>query len=135
MMTENEIKENAKESFKTLEYILELSLGDMTQELKFSNMGFDVSIHDGLLDAHGELNIEIGVPDPDLTDISGKLRSVDIKLNEVFRTYRLTHDGKLTKNKGLGDPLLGIGHIVYNIEYSSAEENISLVIGFILFDI
>lgn len=133
MVTENEINQNAKEAFKTLEYILELSLGDLIQDINFSNLDFEVSRHDGLLDANGELNIEIDASDPDLTSIAGKLRSVDIKLNEVFRTYHLTHDGKLTKNRGLGDPLMGIGHIVYSMEYS--QPYISLVIGFVLFDL
>jgi hypothetical protein len=134
MMTENEIKQNSKESFETLGYILELSLGDLIEEIKFSNIDFEVSTSDGLLDANGELNIKIGISNPDITTIAGKLRSVDSRLNEVFRTYCLTHDGKLTKNKDLGESM-SIGHIVYSMNYNSAEENILLLIGFILFDL
>lgn len=134
MMTENEIKQNSKESFETLGYILELSLGDLIEEIKFSNIDFEVSTSDGLLDANGELNIKIGIPNPDITAIAEKLKSVNSKLNDIFWNYRLTHDGKLTKNRDL-DQLMSIGHIVYSMNYNSAEENILLLIGFILFDI
>lgn len=132
MFSEKEIIQNTKQSFETLKYIFEVKFGDLIDSLSFSNMGYDVSTSDGLRDCNGTLNIEVGVPDPDLTVISQYLKNVDSVLNDVFRTYHLTHDGNLVK--GYRESIMGIGHIVYQIKYNSAEENISIEIGFILFD-
>ena len=132
MFSEKEVIQNTKQSFETLKYIFEVKFGDFIESLSFSNMGYEVSTSDGLLDCHGTLNIEVGVPDPDLTAISQYLRNVDSVLNDVFRTYFLTHDGNLVK--GPREQVMGIGHIVYQMKYNSAEENVSIEIGFILFD-
>lgn len=132
MFSEKEVIQNAKQSFETLKYIFEVKFGDVIDHLSFTNMDYNVSTSDGLLDCGGSLIIEIGIPDPDLTAISQKLRSVDSTLNDVFRTYFLTHDGNLVK--GPREQVMGIGHIVYQMKYNSAEENVSIEIGFILFD-
>ena len=132
MFSEKEVIQNTKQSFETLKYIFEVKFGDVIDSLSFSNMGYEVSTSDGLLDCNGTLNIEVGIPDPDLTAISQKLRSVDSTLNDVFRTYYLTHDGNLVKRND--ESIMGIGHIVYQMKYNSAEENVSIEIGFILFD-
>jgi hypothetical protein len=132
MFSEKEIIQNTKQSFETLKYIFEVKFGDVIDSLSFSNMGYDVSTSDGLLDCNGTLNIEIGVPDPDLTVISQYLKNVDSVLNDVFRTYLLTPEGNLVK--GPREQMMGIVHIVYQIKYNSAEENVSIEIGFILID-
>lgn len=132
MFSEKEVIQNTKQSFETLKYIFEVKFGDVIDDLSFTKMDYNVSTSDGLLDCGGSLIIEIGVPDPDLTAISQKLRSVDSVLNDVFRTYFLTHDGNLVK--GPREQVMGIGHIVYQMKYNSAEENASIEIGFILFD-
>lgn len=132
MFSEKEVIQNTKQSFETLKYIFEVKFGDFIESLTFSNMDYNVSTSDGLLDCGGSLNIEVGVPDPDLTAISQYLKNVDSVLNDVFRTYYLTHDGNLVK--GFRETKLGIGHIVYQIKYNSAEEKVSIEIGFILFD-
>lgn len=132
MFSEKEVIEKTKRSFETLKYIFEIKFGDLIDSLTFSNMGYEVSTSDGLRDCYGTLNIEVGVPDPDLTVISQKLRSVDSILNDVFRTYHLNYDGNLVK--GHREQIMGIGHIVYQMKYNSAEENVSIEIGFILFD-
>ncbi len=132
MYNKEEVIENTKQSFETLKYIFEVKFGDLIDEISFSDMGYEVSTSDGLLDCHGTLNIEVGVPNPDLTAISQKLKSVDSVLNDVFRTYFLTPEGKLVK--GRREQIMGVGHIVYQMKYNSAEENVSIEFGFILFD-
>lgn len=132
MFSEKEVIQNTKQSFETLKYIFEVKFGDFIESLSFSNMGYEVSTSDGLLDCNGTLNIEVGVPNPDLTAISQYLRNVDSVLNDVFRTYYLTHDGNLVKRNY--ESIMGIGHIVYQMKYNSAEENVSIEFGFILFD-
>lgn len=134
MKSVQEIKQNAKQSFDTLKYIFEVKLSDLIEELKFSNLDFDVSPNDGLLDCFGDLLIDIMVPEPDLTKISGSLRRVDVGLNEIFNTYFLNPDGKLVKKTG-EDDIMSIGHMLYEMKYDAVEEKISLVIKFILFDL
>ena len=132
MYNKEEVIENTKHSFETLKYIFEVKFGNLIDEISYSDMGYEVSTSDGLLDCYGTLNIEVGVPDPDLTMISQYLRNVDSALNDVFRTYFLTPEGKLVK--GRREQIMGIGHIVYQMKYNSAEEKVSIEIGFILFD-
>lgn len=132
MFSEKEVIQNTKQSFETLKYIFEVKFGDVIDHLSFTKMDYNVSTSDGLLDCGGSLIIEIGVPDPDLTAISQYLRNVDTVLNDVFRTYFLTPEGNLVK--GPREQVMGIGHIVYQMKYNSAEENVSIEIGFILFD-
>lgn len=132
MFSEKEVKENTKQSFETLKYIFEVKFGDSIDSLSFSNMEYSISTSDGLLDCGGSLLIEIGIPDPDLTVISRKLNLVDSVLDNVFSTYFLTPEGNLVK--GPREQIMGIGHIVYQMKYNSAEEKISIENGFILFD-
>lgn len=132
MYNKEEVIENTKHSFETLKYIFEVKFGDLIDEISFSDMGYEVSTSDGLLDCNGTLNIEVGVPNPDLTTISQKLKSVDSVLNDVFRTYFLTPEGKLVKR--IREQRMSIGHIVYQMKYNSAKENVSIEFGFILFD-
>lgn len=132
MYNKEEVIEKTKHSFETLKYIFEVKFGDLIDDLSFSNMDYDVTPSDGLLDCNGTLNIEVGVPDPDLTAISQKLKSVDSVLYDVFRIYFLTPEGKLVK--GPREQVMGIGHIVYQMKYNSAKENVSIEFGFILLD-
>lgn len=132
MYNKEEVIENTKQSFETLKYIFEVKFGDLIDEISFSDMGYEVSTSDGLLDCDGTLNIEVGVPNNDLTAISQKLKSVDSVLNDVFSTYFLTPEGKLVKR--IREQRMGIGHIVYQMKYNSAKENVSIGFGFIIFD-
>lgn len=132
MYNKEEVIENTKHSFETLKYIFEVKFGNLIDEISYSDMGYDISTNDGLFDCNGTINIEVGVPDPDLTAISQKLKSVDSVLYDVFRTYYLTPEGKLVK--GRREQIMSIGHIVYQMKYNSAKENVSIEFGFVLFD-
>jgi len=132
MYNKEEVIENTKHSFETLKYIFEVKFGNLIDEISYSDMDYNVSTSYGLLDCNGTINIEVGVPDPDLTAISQKLKSVDSVLYDVFRTYFLTPEGKLVK--GRREQIMSIGHIVYQMKYNSAKENVSIEFGFILID-
>lgn len=131
-MDKEQINNNFIESFETLKYILEVKFGNDVKDIKY-NVNPGIS-DEGLVDMEGELLIEIFYNEPDLTILASRLRKVDITLNEVFGSYYFTDEGKLVKNR-VPAILMGVSHMLYDLNLDYINESVKIIIGLILFDL
>lgn len=120
------------ESFETLKYILEVKFGNIIREVQFSIVP---GVNDeGLIDFEGDIYIVISYPEPDLSIIASRLKRVDEILNEVFSGYYFTPEGNLVKHS-IGDPLMGVSHMLYDLKVHLDDEVIKINLGVISYDL
>lgn len=131
-MNKEQINDNTLESIETLKYIFEVKFGNEVKDIRYDiNPGIS---DEGLVDMDGDMYIEIGYPEPDLTIVAAKLRKVDLILNEVFNSYYFTDEGKLIKHRA-PSILMGVSHMLYDLKIDYPNEVIAIHLGIMLFDL
>jgi hypothetical protein len=129
-----EIEKNTLESIETLKYILEVNLGNFITDIE-AYPSSPVINGDELIEITCDYIIHLDFPDPDLTQISLKLKKLDAMMALVFDNHYLTYNGKLVKKDYSGQDKMAFSYLVYSINYLIETERVQVSFGVISVDI
>ena len=134
-MDVNEIKQNALDGLETLKYILEINIGEGLINISYDDVGFSISEDEGLFDITGEIIIDMSC-DGDLGTLSKVFKKLDVSIEDVFRSYVFTDEGKLSKTKSVTPPnSLGLGYMLFELRPNfNDKETISIIMGINSYD-
>lgn len=133
-MSKDIIIQNAKDSFETLKYVLEVKLGDILNSVDYKYIRPELNLTDiDLMDCEAMLSIVLDYNHFDLETIGDKLLHLDGVIKDVLDSYFMTIMGRLTK-KPTQQIQMGFMWMVHEIKTDMSNHNIDIDILINLYD-